>query len=60
MARRAGRDTLSLRQLFHLGDLAFYPAGAEAVRIRFQVVEGRAARLTVRDPDVVLTAERIG
>lgn len=54
---RAGQ---ARRQLFHLGDSAFYPSGALAVRIRFAVVEGRAARLTIHDPEAVLTAERIG
>ena len=43
------------RGLFHLGDHVFHPAGASAVRIRFA-----GDRLTVHDPDLVLTARRIG
>jgi len=43
------------RSLFHLGDHVFHPCGASAVRIRFT---GDA--LTVHDPDLVLTARRIG
>ncbi len=54
---RGGR---ALRQLFHLGQLVFHPAGAEAVRIRFEVVDGAARSLTVHDPEIVLRAERVG
>jgi hypothetical protein len=43
------------RPLFHLGDRVFYPWGASAVRIRF-LEEGAGMRMTVHDPDVVLTA----
>jgi hypothetical protein len=35
----------------------FYPWGAPAVRIRF-IEEGADTRMTVNDPDVVLTAWR--
>jgi hypothetical protein len=42
------------RPLYHTGDKAFYPAGAEAVRIRF----GDSV-LTVHDPKPVLTAKRV-
>ncbi len=45
------------RPLFHLGDRVFYPWGAAAVRIRFNE-EGSETRMTVNDPDVVLTALR--
>ena len=45
------------RPLFHLGERVFYPWGAPAVRIRF-VEEGGATKMTVHDPDVVLTAFR--
>ena len=45
------------RPLFHLGDRVFYPWGASAVRIRF-IEEGADTRMTVNDPDVVLTAWR--
>ena len=50
--KRAGSDA---RRLFHIGELAFYPAGANAVRIRF---DGKGA-LTVADPDVILRAQRL-
>jgi hypothetical protein len=46
------------RGLFHLGDRAFYPAGAEHVRIRFVTSDSQMS-LTVHDPDLVLTATRI-
>jgi hypothetical protein len=45
------------RPLTHLGDRAFYPAGASAVRIQFTEENG-ALVMTVHDPDVVLTARR--
>lgn len=45
------------RGLFHLGGLVFCPVGAENVRIAFErAVE--ATVLTIRDPDVVLTARK--
>jgi hypothetical protein len=46
------------RVMFHVGSYAFFPAGAPAVRIRFDVVDGKAAALTVHDPDIVLVARR--
>jgi len=51
---RAGRIRLT-----HVGDRAFFPAGAPLVRIRF----GEAATgmtLTVHDPDLILEARRTG
>jgi hypothetical protein len=42
------------RGLVHLGNLAFHPAGASAVRIRFD-----KAALTVHDPDAVLVAKKL-
>ncbi len=53
--RRPGR---TIRQLFHVGDHAFYPSGAEAVRIRIANRDGRPSILTVHDPGIVLTARR--
>jgi hypothetical protein len=47
---RAGADS---RGLIHVGDRAFHPAGAAAVRIRFT-----GKQLTVHDPGVVLTATK--
>jgi hypothetical protein len=54
---RTGGDR---RQLFSVGNGAFFPAGAEAVRIIFATEEGsgRAMRLTVHDPGPVLTARK--
>jgi hypothetical protein len=49
--RRTGGDS---RGLIHVGDRAFHPAGAAAVRIRFT-----DRQLTVHDPDVVLTAVKV-
>jgi hypothetical protein len=46
----------SARRLFHVGDHAFHPAGADAVRIRFSGTPAAGMTLTVHDPDVVLTA----
>jgi len=45
------------RGLFHLGEHAFHPAGASAVRIRFSATDAGIV-LTVHDPTVVLTARR--
>jgi hypothetical protein len=41
------------RPLTHVGDHAFHPLGASAVRIRFA-----SGVLTVHDPDLILTARR--
>jgi hypothetical protein len=46
------------RPLFHLGERAFHPAGAEVVRIRFAEENGGMV-MTVSDPQVVLTTRRI-
>ena len=45
------------RGLTHIGDLVFHPAGASAVKIRFEN-KGSEIILTVYDPDVVLAARR--
>lgn len=45
------------RGLFHLGSYEFCPMGAETVRIAFAESAG-AMILTVRDPDVVVTARK--
>ena len=44
------------RNLFHLGSFAFYPAGADAVRLRFTVEGGKAKSLTVQDAGLMVTA----
>jgi len=51
---RAGR---SARNLFHVGDRAFFPVGAPLVRIRFREAAGGMA-IAVHDPDLVLEARR--
>lgn len=48
----------SRRGLVHLGGLQFHPVGARAVRIVFAREQGRVRRLTVADPDVLVTARR--
>jgi hypothetical protein len=45
------------RQLFHLGNRVFYPAGAPAARIRFRE-DGSTMLMTIGDPEVVLLARR--
>ena len=45
------------RGLFHLGGLAFCPVGAENVRIAFAKA-AEVTTLTIRDPEVVLTARK--
>jgi hypothetical protein len=45
-------------RLVHVGSLQFHPVGAESVRLRFDLADGRATTLTVLDPGVVLTAKR--
>jgi hypothetical protein len=52
---RAGTVT---RNLIHLGERIFHPAGAAAVRVIFGKT-GKDHVLTVHDPDVILTAIRI-
>jgi hypothetical protein len=59
-AARFKREGATARNLIYLGDNAFHPAGAPAVRVRFALTGGEAAaELTVFDPDLVLRAKRI-
>jgi hypothetical protein len=51
------REGTTARNLFHLGERVFHPAGAAAVRIRFSEVQPEMT-LSVYDPDVILTARR--
>jgi hypothetical protein len=46
------------RALKHVGNHEFFPPGAEAVRVRFSVADGKATSLTVLDADVVVNAMR--
>jgi hypothetical protein len=55
---RLARGDRSARVLFPVGDHAFFPSGASAVRIRFAMDGARASTLTVLDPDPVLVARR--
>jgi hypothetical protein len=48
----------SARGIKYVGDHQFFPVGAEAVRIRFAVTDGKAASVTVFDPDALVTAMR--
>ena len=52
------RPGYSERNMAHQGALAFIPVGAEAVRIRFEVVDGKARSLTVDDGPLVVRALR--
>jgi hypothetical protein len=57
---RFKRVGTSARNLTHLGEHAFHPAGAPAVRIRFGAAGDLAATdLTVFDPELVLSARRV-
>jgi hypothetical protein len=55
IARTGGSE----RTLFHHGGLVFNPAGAEAVRIRFEVAAGKAQTLVVDDGPVIVRAIRL-
>lgn len=52
------RPDASRSILNHTGGLVFFPSGVPTVRIAFVRDGARVARLTVADPDVVLTAAR--
>ena len=63
---RAARGGLTIqrtgaieRPLFHQGGFVFNPAGAEAVRIRIDIVDGRAVRLIVQDGEAMVEAARV-
>jgi len=53
------RTGTSARNLFHLGERAFFPAGAPGVRIRFSRETPLAAEVAIFDPDLVVTARRV-
>ncbi len=53
------RGDYSPRGLGHLGDHAFYPSGATAVRIRFANAGGKMT-VSVFDPELIVTAEKVG
>jgi len=63
---RTGKGALTIqhpgtfeRGLFHQGGLVFLPAGAEAVRIRFDVGDRTASVLSVEDGAQLVHAERV-
>jgi hypothetical protein len=61
-----GRDQLQIERpggptrqnLYHVGDLVFFPTGVPNARIAFARAGSRIAQLTVADPEVMLTARR--
>jgi hypothetical protein len=54
--QRAGQGE---RGLVHQGSLAFIPAGAEAVRVRFDVADGKARTVIVEDGGLIVKAQRL-
>ena len=46
------------RVLNRVEEHGFAPAGAPGVRVRFDVLDGKAVRLTVHDPEPLVTASR--
>jgi hypothetical protein len=51
-------DVMIDRSLFHHGGFVFNPAGAEAVKIRFQLEAGKATSLVVEDGESIVRASR--
>jgi hypothetical protein len=47
------------RNLTHLGENAFHPAGAPAVRVRFMVAAVKISEVAVYDPGLVVKARRV-
>jgi hypothetical protein len=45
--------------LHHTGGLVFFPSGVPSVRIAFVREGGAVTKLTIADPDVILTARRV-
>jgi hypothetical protein len=56
---RIARPDRSSRFLFALGEHAFFPGGAEFVRIRFAVNGAKAGSVSIHDPDLIVTAVRV-
>ena len=52
------RVGVSARFVRHLGQLAFFPVGAPAVRLRFEREGDKVVGLTLHDPDLVVRARR--
>lgn len=53
------RTGMTERNLFHQGGLVFHPPGADAVKIRFDVADGRARLLVVEDGPRRIEALRV-
>jgi hypothetical protein len=62
----SGREQLTIERpggsgrqnLFHLGNLVFFPTGVPSAKIAFARDGARVTQLTVADPNVMLTARR--
>ncbi len=48
----------SRQNLYHVGNLVFFPTGVPSVKIAFAKEGGRVTQFTVADPNVMLTARR--
>lgn len=53
------RDERDMRFLNHLGNNEFSPGGAASVRISFDVLNGAALALAIRDGDLLVKANRL-
>lgn len=61
-----GRDQLTIERagapsrqnLFHVGDLVFFPTGVPSTKIAFAREGAKVTQLTIADPNVMLTAVR--
>ncbi len=48
----------SRQNLYHVGNLVFFPTGVPSAKIAFAREGAKVTQLTVADPDVMLTARR--
>ena len=48
----------SRQNLYHLGNLVFFPTGVPSAKIAFARDGAKITQLTVADPNVILTARR--
>ena len=61
-----GRDQLTIERtgapsrqnLYHVGNLVFFPTGVPSAKIAFAKDGGKITQLTVADPNVMMTARR--
>jgi hypothetical protein len=49
----------SRRNIFHTGNLVFFPVGVPTVKIAFAREGGMVTQFTIADPQIVLTARRV-